>query len=89
MPLKPELSRTARRQLARLAKSSPERLNRVLEVMTDVAVEPFEGLHKPESLRGDLSGYWSVRLNRKDRLVYRVDGEKLIVESVEGHYEDH
>ena len=37
--------------------------------------EPFEGMGKPEPLRGRLSGWWSRRIGREHRLVYRVTGE--------------
>ena len=36
---------------------------------------PFEGMGKPEALRGRLSGWWSRRIGREHRLVYRVTGE--------------
>lgn len=36
---------------------------------------PFVGTGKPEPLRGDLQGWWSRRINREDRLVYRVTGK--------------
>lgn len=33
---------------------------------------PHQGTGKPEPLRGDLAGFWSRRIDRKHRLVYRV-----------------
>jgi toxin YoeB len=84
--LKPSFSRNARRQLVRLARKNPELLDRVIEVLTHVVHEPFRGLHKPEPLVGDLAGFWSVRLTHKDRLIYRVEGRRLLVASIEGHY---
>jgi toxin YoeB len=86
--LRPRFSRQARRQLARLARARPELLDRVVEVTSHLVQEPFAGLHKPEPLLGDLFGFWSVRLNQRDRLVYRVEGGDLLIQSVEGHYED-
>ena len=56
-------------------------------MISDLVQDPFKGLHKPEALRSELSGLWSVRLNHKDRLVYRVEGERLFILSVEGHYD--
>lgn len=89
MALKPQLARLARRQVAGLAKKSPEALDRVFAVIADLVHEPFGGLHKPEPLKFKLTGWWSVRLNQKDRVVYRVDGNVLLIASVEGHYDDH
>jgi toxin YoeB len=39
--------------------------------------QPFEGTGKPEALRGDLSGFWSRRIDREHRLVYRVTATTL------------
>lgn len=36
---------------------------------------PFQGAGKPEPLKGDLKGFWSRRITREHRLVYRVSGE--------------
>jgi len=36
---------------------------------------PFTGTGKPEPLKGNLSGFWSRRINRSDRLVYRISGK--------------
>lgn len=88
MPFKPSLSRQARRQLVTLARKRPELLDRVVEVISHLVQDPTGGSHKPEPLVGVLSGYWSVRLTHKDRLVYRVEGRRLLIVSVEGHYED-
>ena len=71
-----------------MAMKRPELLDRVVEVVCHLVQEPFTGLHKPEALRGDLSGFWSVRLSHKERLVYKVEGDRLLIVTVEGHYRD-
>ena len=48
---------------------------------------PFEGLGKPEPLRYDLSGKWSRRITKKDRMVYEVSEKTIKVYSLRGHYE--
>lgn len=88
MALKPSFSRNARRQLVKLARKNPDLLDRAVEVVSHLVHEPFRGLHKPEPLVGDLAGYWSVRLTHKDRLIYRVEQQRLLVVSIEGHYGD-
>ncbi len=88
MSLKPAFSRQARKQIVALAKRRPELLDRIVEVVSHLLDEPTSGLHKPEPLVGVLSGYWSVRLTHKDRLIYRVEGGRLLIASVEGHYGD-
>lgn len=87
-PLRPAFSREARRQIARLAKRNPDLLDRIVEVVSHLVYDPTRGLHKPEPLVGQLSGWWSVRLNQRDRLIYRVADGKLLIDSVEGHYGD-
>ena len=46
---------------------------------------------KPEPLTGNLSGYWSRRINDKDRLIYRIDEENIYILSCRYHYgnQDH
>lgn len=48
------------------------RLNKLIE---ECRRHPFKGAGKPEPLRGELAGLWSRRINRRDRLVYRVVGK--------------
>ena len=47
---------------------------------------PFEGTGKPEPLRGDLSGFWSRRIDREHRLVYRVTPTALEIVQCRYHY---
>lgn len=47
------------------------------------------GIGKPEALRNDLSGYWSRRIDQKNRLVYRIISSDLEIVSCRTHYGDH
>jgi len=51
-----------------------ETLARIEALIAASLLEPFEGMGKPEPLRGRLSGWWSRRIGREHRLVYRVTG---------------
>lgn len=51
---------------------------RINELIKECLRTPFSGRGKPEPLRGPLSGFWSRRITREHRLVYRVDGERLL-----------
>lgn len=63
-------------------------LDRINKLLRDLRRSPFDGLGKPELLRGDLSGRWSRRIDGSNRLVYYiVDGDIEIV-SCKGHYGD-
>ena len=48
--------------------------------------DPFEGLGKPEPLRGDLAGWWSRRIDQQHRLIYRVVGEEFQIVQCRHHY---
>ncbi|GAB3433024.1 Txe/YoeB family addiction module toxin [Massilia solisilvae] len=60
-----------------------KRLNQLVEA---AARTPFEGMGKPEPLKGSLAGCWSRRIDEQHRLVYRVTAEDLIVLSCRYHY---
>lgn len=59
------------------------KLNRLIR---ECQRHPFEGTGKPEPLRGDYSGFWSRRIDREHRMVYRVEGEVLVVLQCRYHY---
>jgi len=48
--------------------------------------EPFNGIGKPEKLKGNLSGYWSRRITQEHRLVYKYEDDTLIIASCRFHY---
>ena len=47
---------------------------------------PAEGLGKPERLKHDLSGFWSRRISKKDRIVYKFDDDYIYIFAIGGHY---
>lgn len=47
----------------------------------------FEGIGKPEPLKGDLAEYWSRRIDREHRLVYRVVGDDIEILSCRYPYQ--
>ena len=61
---------------------------RINLLITAAAKDPFEGIGKPEPLRGDLSGYWSRRIDDTNRLVYRATDAELVVIACRFHYGD-
>jgi toxin YoeB len=50
-------------------------LERVNALIKEAMRDPFRGTGKPEPLSGNLSGWWSRRIDREHRLVYRVSGK--------------
>jgi len=61
-------------------------LKRVNQLIQDALRTPFEGIGKPEPLKGDLSGYWSRRINDEHRLVYAVKKDALVIIACRYHY---
>tara|TARA_S200002703_G_C3688284_1_gene211329 strand:- start:6 stop:272 length:267 start_codon:yes stop_codon:yes gene_type:complete len=52
--------------------TNPKLKDRINELIKQCKRTPFAGSGKPEPLRGDLSGWWSRRITKEDRMVYRV-----------------
>ena len=63
-------------------------MNPKLRLIEETKRDPFGGAGKPEPLRGELSGWWSKRIDQEHRLIYRVEGDRLIVAQAKGHYDD-
>ena len=81
----------AERDLLIIKKSGKKAvINKIQQIFKELANNPYEGTGSPEALKYELSGYWSRRINKKDRLIYQViDIEVLVlVISALGHYED-
>ena len=61
-------------------------LNRINKLIEDVKRMPFEGIGKPEPLRGNLTGFWSRRIDETNRLVYAIDDRFITIISCRYHY---
>ena len=62
-------------------------LKRINLLVTAAARDPFAGIGKPEPLRGELSGYWSRRIDDANRLVYRATDADLVIIACRFHYD--
>lgn len=62
-------------------------LKRINNLIKDTERNPFEGIGKPEPLKGNLSGFWSRHIDDTNRFVYRINNDKLEILSCRGHYE--
>jgi toxin YoeB len=62
-------------------------VKRINDLIKDALRNPFRGLGKPEPLKGELSGYWSRRINTEHRLVYEVSETELTIISCRFHYQ--
>jgi toxin YoeB len=59
---------------------------RITRLIAEIQRTPFTGIGKPEPLKGDLSGYWSRRIDDEHRLVYRVDEKEVKILKARYHY---
>lgn len=65
-------------------------IRKIGQIIDELYIHPETGTGKPERLKFELAGYWSRRINRKDRLVYFIENEIITVTVVSavGHYGD-
>ena len=56
------------------ASENPKILKRIFRMIEECQRTPFEGIAKPEPLKGNLKGYWSRRIDGEHRLIYEVTG---------------
>lgn len=61
-------------------------LHRINELIKQCQRTPSEGIGKPEQLRGNLTGWWSRRIDHEHRLVYKADNNKLYILQCRKHY---
>lgn len=61
-------------------------LKRINTLIKDIQREPFDGIGKPEPLKGDLSGLWSRRIDEVNRIVYFEQDGVIYIISCRGHY---
>lgn len=64
-------------------RKTPERINMLIK---DIQRQPFDGLGDPEPLRHQWSGYWSRRIDREHRLVYKVTDSAIVIVQCRYHY---
>ena len=63
-------------------------LRRINQLLSDIIRNGNQGIGKPERLRGDLSEYWSRRIDEKNRIVYRIVDTSIEVVQCKTHYAD-
>ena len=67
-------------------KKTLRRINKLLE---DIERNGYNCIGKPEPLKGELSGYWSVEIDKKNRIVFRIDDDgKIEILQCGSHYRD-
>ena len=60
-----------------------ERINKLIK---EAQREPFAGIGKPEPLKHALAGYWSRRITDEHRMVYKIDGDSMLIAQLRYHF---
>ena len=61
-------------------------LKRINTIIKDIDRGGYVGIAKPEPLKGDLSGYWSRRIDDYNRIVYKIRDDKILIIQCGSHY---
>ena len=62
-------------------------LRKINSLIKEIQRSPYEGIGKPEPLKFDLAGLWSRRIDLEHRLVYKTEGEDLLIYACRYHYD--
>lgn len=65
-------------------------IKKIAIILQELSETPYTGVGKPEALKENLTGFWSRQINLKDRLIYTVNDDLVVVDviSAMGHYAD-
>jgi len=62
-------------------------IRRIHELIKDTTRSHFEGIGKPEPLKHALAGYWARRITDEHRMIYKIEGNALLIATLRYHYE--
>lgn len=63
-------------------------LKKINSLIKDIERNGYAGQGRPEPLKGNLSGYWSVKIDAANRIVFRINGDILEIYQCGSHYRD-
>ena len=63
-------------------------LKKINNLLKDIYRNGYNCIGKPEPLKGDLSGWWSVRIDEKNRLIFKIENDEVKVYQCKEHYSD-
>jgi len=81
-----EFSVLAHSQLEYWKTNDKKIYSRIERLVDNILISPYSGIGKPEPLKHELAGYWSRRITKEHRLVYKITGISIIVVSCKYHY---
>lgn len=86
-----EVTEVAKQHIAQHYKlGNKSNIKKIEILLKELENNPYSGIGQPEQLKHALQGYWSRRINQKDRMIYSVNDHTVIVEVVSaiGHYSE-
>ncbi len=69
-------------------KQDKKLLKRINQILKDIDRNGYNGIGKPEALLGNLAGFWSRRIDSKNRIVYRIRDGQIEIAQCGSHYRD-
>ena len=69
-------------------KQDRKTLKRINQLLQDISRNGYDGIGKPEPLKGEFSGWWSRRIDDSNRLVYRMKDGLIEISQCRSHYGD-
>jgi toxin YoeB len=81
-----KITLNAKQELANWKQTDNQRYNKIKRMLEQICATPKTGIGKPEALKYEWSGYWSRRIDRENRLVYRFDDDYIHIVQAKGHY---
>ena len=63
-------------------------IQKIHTILKELQIHPTTGTGQPEKLKYELTGYWSRRIDKKNRLTYRIEDNiiTVVIVSASGHY---
>lgn len=87
MSFRIEFSDTAMEDYAYWKKTNNVKvIDKIKALLKSILETPFKGIGRPEALKYSLTGYWSRRITKEHRLVYKVETDVIFVIQLRGHY---
>ena len=63
-------------------------LKKINDLLKDIDRNGYEGIGNPKPLIGNLSGYWSRDIDKKNRIVYKIENNEVVITQCGTHYGD-
>jgi toxin YoeB len=63
-----------------------DKIDRIHQLINVISRDPYKGIGKPEPLKGNLSGWWSRRIDLEHRIVYKIENRNIIILQCRYHY---